>query len=382
MTRHQNPALEKRIDVPEPFWYIRVYVPVITEQGQIRQQKRIQLGRCAEMTRRQAMIAREEFLATVNAGKTVAAAQLPFNTVIDRYIAYVLPNRASTTAAKVRGYLEGRVRPALGALPTYKVDALAIQELVNSSKLGWWAKQDLRNAVKAVFTYAKKIGVWKEDNPASGVEMGKQKKWLREKRIPDAEGLSRFLSMLPTTQFCSAEEARRIALTAIVSGFRVSEVLGLQVRDLDYNAQTVTIARRWHRGDLDDPKTDSSRRCRVVGPLIFELQRQAEGRQPDGFLFTNALDGQPHDDRQLQRLVWKPAAEHAGIYHLGFGMHSFRRLNITWRQQAGATSIEAMQHAGHSSVNMTFLYSITDQQREREQVERMWLRLLPEPPKE
>ena len=35
----------------------------------------------------------------------------------------------------------------------------------------------------------------------------------------------------------------------------------------------------------------------------------------------------------------------------GFGMHSLRRANITWRQEVGASSIEASKIAGHSSVN-------------------------------
>jgi integrase len=56
-------------------------------------------------------------------------------------------------------------------------------------------------------------------------------------------------------------------------------------------------------------------------------------------------------------------------------MHTFRRLNVSWRQEAGATPIEAQKAAGHASLNMTFLYTQTDAERERQHVSRILERL-------
>jgi hypothetical protein len=77
----------------------------------------------------------------------------------------------------------------------------------------------------------------------------------------------------------------------------------------------------------------------------------------------------------LQQHVFRPAAESVGIYFPGFGMHTFRRLNISWRQEVGATPFEAMKAAGHKNPSMTWLYTITDQEREKEQVLRMCQRI-------
>jgi hypothetical protein len=49
---------------------------------------------------------------------------------------------------------------------------------------------------------------------------------VREKKIPRGEQLQQFLAALPDTKICSADEARVMVLTAVVTGFRVSEVLG------------------------------------------------------------------------------------------------------------------------------------------------------------
>jgi hypothetical protein len=39
------------------------------------------------------------------------------------------------------------------------------------------------------------------------------------------------------------------------------------------------------------------------------------------------------DDLDFQQHVFRPAAAAAGIYFEGFGMHMFRRINVTVRQE-------------------------------------------------
>ncbi len=56
-------------------------------------------------------------------------------------------------------------------------------------------------------------------------------------------------------------------------------------------------------------------------------------------------------------------------------MHTFRRLNVTWRQEVGATPLEAQKAAGHASLDMTYLYTQTDEAREREHVAQIMDRL-------
>ena len=121
-------------------------------------------------------------------------------------------------------------------------------------------------------------------------------------------------------------------------------------------------------------KSESSRRVRQVGTLAHELIRFAGSRGPEEFIFLRS-DGRLLDDRDLQQHVFRRAAETAGIYFEGFGMHTFRRLNVTWRQEVGATPLEAQKAAGHASLDMTFLYTQTDYAREREHVNRILDRL-------
>ena len=64
----------------------------------------------------------------------------------------------------------------------------------------------------------------------------------------------------------------------------------------------------------------------------------------------------PRGDSGVRKAL-KIAARAAEHDFLGFGLHSLRRANITWRQEVGASSIEASKIAGHSSVNMTNDYT-------------------------
>jgi integrase len=53
------------------------------------------------------------------------------------------------------------------------------------------------------------------------------------------------------------------------------------------------------------------------------------------------------------------------------GPHSFRRANITWRQEVGWSSIEASKIAGHASVRMTEEYTFVQIKRQEELTRRV-----------
>ncbi len=93
----------------------------------------------------------------------------------------------------------------------------------------------------------------------------------------------------------------------------------------------------------------------------------AKGKPSDAFIFGQEC-GDPPDDRDLQQHVFRPAPESVGIDYPGFGMHTFRRLNISCRQEVGATPFEAMKAAGQAKPSTIWDYTITDAEREREHV--------------
>ena len=371
--RYQDPKIQTRADVRRPFFYIQPYVPELTGNGMERVRKNIQLGFCDEITVRQAKAHKQQIMATINAGRFVLQSQVPFSEVVQRYLQTHVPTLGSAARERYPLQINNHVLPAFKAVRMCDITQQAVQQWLNGKlDLSWWTRSDLRGILSGIFTKAKEWRLFEGENPCHGVSLGR-KKDKRAKHIPAKDDLEKFLAAIPENCLISEDGARLIVITAVVSGLRVSEVLGLVPSDVDAKAETLRVERRWRRGDEDEPKTEASRRVRQIGCLAGELTEYAcsQERGKHQYVFLRK-DGRPLDDRDLQRDVFRPAAEAAGIYFEGFGMHVFRRLNVTWRQTiGGATPTEAQKQAGHTSLDMTMLYTQTETERERDQVARI-----------
>ena len=370
--RYQDPKILTRKDVGRPFYYIQPYVPVLTAEGLVRKRQNIQLGFCDEMTMRQAKARKEQIMATVNAGRFIVQSQIPFADLVQRFLDLHVPTLGPATQDDYRNKIKNHILPAFKNARLCDVTTDAVQLWLNgkaAAGLAWWSRRGLRNILSSIFTQAEVWRLWEGRNPCERVNVGRQsEKWV--KRIPKADDLKKFLDALADTALCTAEGARYIVLTAVASGLRISEILGLQRGDIDETKQTIKVTRAWRRGNVVEPKSTASRRIRKISGLAGELLRFAAGKRDDEFIFGRAdRKGEPPDDRDLQQHVFRPAAESAGIYRVGFGMHTFRRLNITWRQEAGATPFEAQKAAGHAQPSTTWIYTITDEEREQAHVE-------------
>jgi integrase len=165
--------------------------------------------------------------------------------------------------------------------------------------------------------------------------------------------------------------------TTIATGARISEILGLTWRQVDLKTGVIHIVQRNWRGDIDDPKSKTSKRPLTLGYLVdrYRVKATAEKAQPDSFVFVRT-DGSGlslWDSGVRQALKRAAAAE--GCDFPGLGPHSFRRANITWRQEVGGSSIEASKIAGHSTVRMTEEYTKIQLTRQEELTRKIQERL-------
>jgi integrase len=154
----------------------------------------------------------------------------------------------------------------------------------------------------------------------------------------------------------------------------ISEVLGLQLRQLNLLEGTLSIEQRnWHQ-NIDKPKTHKSKRKLAIADLTSRYQSWVAGlphQHPDAWIFPQTGDPtRPMWDSAV-RIELHRAAAAEGCDFSGLGPHSFRRANITWRQEVGASSIEASKIAGHASVRMTEEYTIVQLKRQEELTRRI-----------
>ena len=114
-----------------------------------------------------------------------------------------------------------------------------------------------------------------------------------------------------------------------------------------------------------------------MGYLVdrYRIKAAAESARPEKWVFTRTDgSGLPLWDSGVRQAL-KRAAAAEGCDFPGLGPHSFRRANITWRQEEGASSIEASKIAGHSTVRMTEEYTKIQLSRQEELTRRVQQRL-------
>ncbi len=169
-------------------------------------------------------------------------------------------------------------------------------------------------------------------NPTTRTVLGR-KQWKRERRILSDDQFRLLLAALPT-------HIQLMVWTAVSTGMRVSEVLGLRWRSVDLDRGLVSVIERYYRGDADEPKTERARRELPLGCLMEAYRRHKPAdAKGDGYVFEK--DGNPLDDRAIPKDFIRPAAKRLGFYSSGFGWRSFRRQNLTRIQEEGATPFEA-----------------------------------------
>lgn len=154
------------------------------------------------------------------------------------------------------------LRPALGALPLNEVTPATIEALLSSkaSDLSPKSLNNLRGFIQTVFSKALRREMWKGVNPALAVERRRV-----PNRIPSylkPEEVTAMLREVPT-------QWRSFFACAVYTGLRRGELVALQKRDVDLEAQTITVCRSWKAattkgGHADLP--DSPRASAVPGP--------------------------------------------------------------------------------------------------------------------
>jgi integrase len=121
------------------------------------------------------------------------------------------------------------------------------------------------------------------------------------------------------------------------------------------------------------------RRILGIGDLAWRFREKAnkDGAKPDAWVFyQRRAPDKPLWDSGVRHALHQAAQEESCDFP-GLGPHSFRRANITWRQQVGGSAIEASKITGHSDLEMTGEYTFVALERQNELTRRIepWLKV-------
>lgn len=379
--RVQHPGVKPRKDRAGWPWIFRYYDDEIQSDGSIKVLRRYHeiapsKGEDA-ITKKQAEIERDKFLAKLNAPTTEQAVQQVaatgvalFSEVAAMYEKGYLGRTeqiARPTREKETFYLNQYIVPRWGDLRLNQIQPQAVEDWLHTTFDSWWTMHGVRAIMNRIYAYAEGHGLWEEGkrSPVSKAKLGK-KHHKHERRILSFDETARVLARLD-------DPNKLVIETCIATGARVSEVLGLQWKHVNLEAGTIKIEQRvWHQ-DVGRPKSDCSRRVLGVGDLVerFRARAVADDARPESWVFhQRRAPESPLWDSGVRDALHQAAADE-GYDFPGLGPHSFRRANITWRQQVGGSAIEASKIAGHSDLEMTGEYTFVTPERQNELTRRI-----------
>jgi integrase len=365
--RIQHPSVHERTDRRGAYWYFRYWEDVLCKDGTTKAVRKFHtLGLSKGETRlskKQAEVKRDKFLATINKPtieQKVADGLALFRKMVEKYRAAHVESEVAgrfllskPTRDKYIIHLEQRIVPQWGDRRLCEIKPDEVQQWLFKTCDSWHMMNDLRGIMSGIYTKAEEWGYWPEGrrNPISRVKIGE--KWsVRPERILTEDETVRVMARLSDPNLLIIE-------TALATGARISEILGLKWQHVDLKDGVIRIVQRNWRGDIDDPKSKTSKRPLTLGNLAerYRVKATADKAQPDKWVFVRTDgSGLPLWDSGVRQALKKAAAAD-GCDFPGLGPHSLRRAYITWVQEAGGSSIEASKMAGHSTVRMTEGYT-------------------------
>ena len=150
-----------------------------------------------------------------------------------------------------------------------------------------------------------------------------------------------------------SQKYRTLYLTAIMTGGRQGEILGLKWSDLDFDKKQIRIARTFNHGRFFEPKTKGSIRNIDMSPLLVKellSWKLASGGRGDDLVFASD-DGTPMICHNMKNRHFFPALKIAGITAIRF--HDLRHTFASLLLAQGENIKYIQTQLGHSSPTVT-----------------------------
>jgi integrase len=289
-----------------------------------------------------------------------------FGTLIDRYLAEELPDRYSTRVS-YGSYLRNHIRRKWAEYPISRVKPLAVEEWLKQLKLAPKTRAHIKNLMRILFNCAMRWELIEiRENPMRLVRVKDGSKREKEPRVLTMQEFHRLLNELPD------EPYRTMVVTAMCLGLRVSELVGLQWGDFDWDGSKVSVQRAVVAGRVDRVKTKYSRKRIPLDPvlagLLLNWKNRSQFNRDSDWVFAS-----PHQAGKLPYRPWgiqqrhlQPAGARAQLGP-GIGWHTFRHSYSTLLRHLKVdvkVQQELLRHADIRTTLNVYTQGVSDDLRE------------------
>lgn len=287
-----------------------------------------------------------------------------------------MPQRASTK----RGYdawIDNHITPRWGDCLLSEVQARPVELWLQSLTLAPKSKLHIRGLLSVLWDYA----MWRGDMPTqrNPMELVSVKDASQRVRKPNSLTVEQFQTLL---ELLGHDVCWRTMLLLSVSfGLRISELLGLKWKDVDWLGKTIRIQRGVVKQVVDDVKTNCSARTMVCADELLEVLKQwkqtTQFSANDDWMFASPvkLGRQPLSYSHVWETLSAVAAK-AGISHIS--SHTFRHTHRSWLDSVGTpvgVQQKLMRHADiRTTMNLYGDAATEDMRQAHQKVVRLALR--------
>jgi integrase len=258
-----------------------------------------------------ARAARGDVLAKIGRGERVAPSKRTLAEVADAFFESHGSTLRPRTLDIYRSNLTNHVLPKLGRRRVASISEDDIARLIGDlSHLSPWSVHGVLTALSRVLGYAARRGLI-ASNPVRRLERGERPSIApSEKRILGHDEIAALLD--------AADDAHRPLLaTAVYTGLRLGELLGLRWQDIDFERGFVRVRYQLdRRAALVEPKTVAAKRDVVLLPALGRVLREHRLASPfsaaTDHVFTSST-GSPKHWRNVVIRGLDRAAAHAGL---------------------------------------------------------------------
>jgi integrase len=268
------------------------------------------------------------------------------DTLIARYQDTEMPERYSTKSA-YQSYLKCHIKPRWGSTPLPDVKPITVEGWLNGLKLAPKTKGHIKQLMHVLFECALR---WEQadKNPIALVRLKEGTKRESKPRILTTAEFKALVAAL-------SEPYKTMVLIAGCLGLRVSEIMGLQWRDFDFENGTLLVQRGVVHGQVGDVKTEYSKDHLPLDPLLVDVLTKHQERchkTEEGWLFANPATDRPYHQEQIVKTHMKAAATAAEIKGK-VGWHTFRHDYRAWMGDTKASLSVQQELMRHASITTT-----------------------------
>lgn len=256
------------------------------------------------------------------------------------YLANSEIGAARRTTARRIGIVNKYLLPAFGAEPVIRIDRHSIQQQMNKwavSGLSVYSIRNHRQVLREILNLAVMDRVL-PSNPVIDVKSPKLPK--AQPKFMSPEQFQCLLEEIP-------HEFKAMVVVAVGTGMRISELIGLNLSNLDIDQGVLSIKRSKTNAGIRTIKLGETL-TNVLDNYLKETDLLRAGT--DGPLFISKRGNRIHDSN-FRRRVFNPALIRAGLTEFRF--HSFRATSSTWLFQQGVPIPAVMDRVGHESSKTT-----------------------------